>query len=305
MNATLKELLAFTGITLGLTFGLAAIAYAMGGLDSFPITTVSMYIPALVALTLHKFWLKKPLFKGNDLGLNVKGVKYWLLAILVIFAIEAIGFFLSAGLKPGFFQTTQQILANTEKAGLGVGVWQLNLLIVFLLNLLLAPLLNILMFLGEEIGWRAFLFPRLLKIASPKLSFLISGMIWGVWHAGGILLGYNYPEHSGAGILMMMLMCIPVGLLLQYFYFKSKSIFAAAFAHGSLNWTAASFLMFVVENPEYNRFIYGPTGIIGIAIFCLAALYFYKKIDWTKENPLQETSGSTSRQAKASQLATV
>jgi membrane protease YdiL (CAAX protease family) len=302
MNATLKEILVYTGITLGLTFCLAAIAYAAGGLKSFSVVTISMYIPALVALCLHKFWLKKPLFKGNDLGLNFKGIKYWPLAILVVFAIEAAGFLLSAGIKPGFFQSTQHILADTEESGLGVGVWQLNLIIIFGVNLFIAPVLNILIFLGEEIGWRAYLFPRLLKVTSPKMSFLLSGIIWGSWHAGGILLGYNYPNYSVAGLFMMMFMCIPVGLVIQYFYFKSGSIFAAALAHGSLNWTAANFLMFVVENPNYNRFIYGPTGIIGIALFWLAAIYFYRKIDWKKVNPLKD-SPNVPKESKSYKMA--
>jgi membrane protease YdiL (CAAX protease family) len=37
--------------------------------------------------------------------------------------------------------------------------------------------------LGEEIGWRGFALPRLLRSNSPFKASLILGLIWGVWHA--------------------------------------------------------------------------------------------------------------------------
>lgn len=36
--------------------------------------------------------------------------------------------------------------------------------------------------IGEEIGWRGFLLPQLLKTHSLFISTLIIGLVWGVWH---------------------------------------------------------------------------------------------------------------------------
>ena len=140
------------------------------------------------------------------------------------------------------------------------------------------------MFLGEEIGWRAFMLPRLLKLYNPKISFLIGGFIWAIWHAAGILMGFNYPGQPLLGNIMMILMCIPIGVIFQYFYFKSKSIFVPAIAHGVMNWTAGNFIMFLVADKNYDKLIYGPTGIIGIAIFYVVAFFLFSRIDWKTEN---------------------
>jgi membrane protease YdiL (CAAX protease family) len=36
--------------------------------------------------------------------------------------------------------------------------------------------------IGEEIGWRGYLLPMLSKKASPFISSLITGLLWGFWH---------------------------------------------------------------------------------------------------------------------------
>jgi len=50
--------------------------------------------------------------------------------------------------------------------------------------LIFSALLNLLITgpLGEELGWRGFALPRLLKRFSPFTASLILGAIWGVWH---------------------------------------------------------------------------------------------------------------------------
>ena len=46
--------------------------------------------------------------------------------------------------------------------------------------------------LGEEIGWRGFLLPRLVQQFGFTLGCLVSGCIWAVWHYPALLFaGYN------------------------------------------------------------------------------------------------------------------
>ncbi len=284
MKTTQKELIWFLIPTFVITYGLGLIAYINGGLEHFPLLQLSMFVPAIIVIILYLFKFKKPIFKNNDLGINFKGLRYWIIVPLFVTLISSIGYLIPFIFDNDFFKTSEQILEITETTGLGVGHWFVNLIIVFGINTFISPVINIFLMLGEEIGWRAFLTPRLLKLYNPRIAFILSGTIWGVWHSAMIILGLNYPQCPIFGIFMMVFMCIPVSIIFQYFYFKSKSIFVAALAHGTLNWTANNFVMFLISNKDYNTFIYGPSGIIGIIFFSIVAYFLFKKVDWQKAN---------------------
>ncbi len=64
----------------------------------------------------------------------------------------------------------------------------------------LGPLINTLLALGEELGWRGFLLPSLLPLGQWR-AILMSGLIWGVWHAPAILQGHNYPSQPVLGVV--------------------------------------------------------------------------------------------------------
>ena len=284
MKTIKKELIWFLIPTFIITYGLGLIAYLKGGMEHFPLGKISMFIPAVIAIILYLFKIKKPIFRNNDLGIKFKGFKYWIIAPLFITSLVCLSYLIPFFIDNNFFKSTEQIFTETQKSGFGVGHWFVNLIVIFGINTLLAPLLNIFMMLGEELGWRAFMTPRLLKLYNPKTAFLIGGAIWALWHGVGILMGLNYPGHPILGNIMMIAMSIPLGIIFQYFYFKSKSIFVPALAHGALNWSGNTFIMFVLSDENYNTLLYGPTGVIGIIILSIVAYFLFIRIDWQKEN---------------------
>jgi membrane protease YdiL (CAAX protease family) len=90
--------------------------------------------------------------------------------------------------------------------------------------------------LGEEIGWRGFLFPSLFKMGGATSAILISGMIWALWHYPGII-GSNY---NSGGPLWLALLCftwmvISGAAIFGWLRVKSGSVWPAAIAHGSHN----------------------------------------------------------------------
>ncbi len=136
----------------------------------------------------------------------------------------------------------------------------------FVMGLFLSPLLNILTTSGEEIGWRGYLLPKLMDHYNPRLAILVSGFIWGLWHAPIIAMGYNYgrdyPFFPWLGILAMIVFSIFVGSFFSFLAIKTKSFLPAAIAHGSLNGFAAISVFFTIGNP--SPFIGPlPLGIIG------------------------------------------
>ncbi len=63
----------------------------------------------------------------------------------------------------------------------------------------IAPVINMLFTLGEELGWRGYLLPKLLPLGQWN-AILVSGVVWGGWHASAIAQGHNYPGYPVLGI---------------------------------------------------------------------------------------------------------
>ena len=181
------------------------------------------------------------------------------------------------------FETSENIIVSLEKQGFYWGNLYIGFMAILLVNGLVGSLLNIPMFIGEELGWRAFMVPRLLKLYKPWFAFLIGATIWALWHTMMIVMGLNYPSiHPVWGNLLMILFCIPMGIIFQYFYTKSKSVIVASLAHAGLNKSAMS-MSFILAGDSYDTLLYGPTGVIGIVIFSIVAFFLYRRIDWKKE----------------------
>jgi membrane protease YdiL (CAAX protease family) len=136
------------------------------------------------------------------------------------------------------------------------------LVLLQLLAVLLAPVLNAVFAFGEELGWRGYLLPRLLPLGQwPAL--LVSGVIWGLWHAPVILLGYNYPAHPVPGVLMMVGLCVILGILFGWTRLATGSIWPAVIAHGALNGSAATTLLFAKAGTSFDAIHAGITGWTG------------------------------------------
>ena len=276
----ISEILWFVAIALPITYIIGIYIWNKGGL-AHPLSMATMYVPALTVIGLYIFKFKKPIFKKGDLGINLKGLKYWVIAPLLLSALSILSFGISYLFKPEIFDTAENIRKGLVDQGYYFGNIYIGLLAIFLLNGLVGSILNIPMFIGEELAWRAFLVPRLLKIMSPSKAFLTGAVVWGLWHAIMIAEGLNYPSiHPVFGILLMILFCFPVGIILQYLYKKSHSVFVAALAHAALNKSVMT-MSFLLAEDSYNTLLYGPTGIIGIVLFGVIAFYLYHKVDWS------------------------
>lgn len=127
--------------------------------------------------------------------------------------------------------------------------------LVQLISLPASILIGSLSAFGEELGWRGWLLPNLLPLGTwPAL--LVSGAIWGVWHAPLILLGYNYQRTDVVGVLLMVGWCMLLGVLIGWLRLRSASVWPAVIAHGAVNAAVAALLMFA--RPESMA-----TGVFG------------------------------------------
>jgi uncharacterized protein len=84
-----------------------------------------------------------------------------------------------------------------------------SLLGFLLLQFVLGPL-------GEELGWRGFAFPRLLKRYSPFTASLVFGIIWGVWHLPAFFLS-GLPQ-SDLGIPVFLVRATFLAILATWIF---------------------------------------------------------------------------------------
>lgn len=136
--------------------------------------------------------------------------------------------------------------------------------------------------LGEEIGWRGYLLPILLKLTSPRKATLLHGLLWGLAHAPLIYFGFNYgSDYWGApwsGILMMTLSMTVFGTWLAYVTIRAESILPAVILHGAANVIGemAAFVSFMGISPLIGP---NPTGIVGMSGLLIGAIFLLNKLE--------------------------
>lgn len=124
---------------------------------------------------------------------------------------------------------------------------------------------------GEEIGWRGYLTPALMPLGRVPMV-LISGVIWGLWHAPLVLLGYNFGTTSWWGPAAMVGGCTTVGALLAWVRLRTGSVWPAAVGHGAMNASAAVVFLISAVDPEPDVLFAHPFGASGWIVFGLTAV---------------------------------
>jgi membrane protease YdiL (CAAX protease family) len=214
--------------------------------------------------------------KDTLAGVGMAGgrFRWWLIFGLGMVGYYGLSTLLNALFKLGTAVDTAKIMPQQAAAG-----WSpLAILGVMLLNtIIIGPLINMLAFFGEEYGWRGFLQRSLAQMGRAKGTFLV-GLIWGLWHAPLILMGYNFPDNPVLGVLLMTIFCIEMAYFLAYAVYKSKGVWTAAFLHGINNNAVAFFFAFVYA-PASNVFSFG-VGVYGLASLAAIVLLLLRDPLW-------------------------
>ena len=240
----------------------------------------AMFCPAIgVVLTrlvtregFKNAWLK-PHIKGN--------VKTYLLAwfgpAILTFAGMAVYFLIfpnNLDLSFSYFISAMEATgAPLETLPMPIGTL---MLVQCIQALFLAPALNFFTCFGEEWGWRGYLLPKMKNLLPTIPMLLVSGIIWGLWHAPMTIIGHNYGlgywGFPFTGIAMMCVFCIVLGIFLSYVTLKTSNCIPAILAHGAINGIAAIGIYFTYGGG--NPFIGpAPTGIIGMIPFIAVAVF--------------------------------
>ncbi|MDX9800792.1 MAG: type II CAAX endopeptidase family protein [Spirochaetia bacterium] len=145
----------------------------------------------------------------------------------------------------------------------------------------LGVFVSILTAAGEEIGWRGFLLPEILKRYSPLKTSLIVSVIWALYHYPGIFFS-SYTSGTGSwyAVLFFTLQIIGLTFIMTWLWIKSGSLWPAVILHASHNLFIQS--VFDSLTKDTGETIYFTTDFgVGLALFYGAAavlLWKRKKI---------------------------
>ena len=275
MKASYKSLTIFCSFAFAPVWAVCAVLLCsrLSDLWMFVIFAGFMFMPALASILTRclchvgfRDMYIRPRFRGN-IG---RYVLSWLWPIILTITGGLI-FFL---FFPSLFDTSFSLLLSQ-----GVSEDMLpGVLISNAAAVLVGPLLNLVPAFGEELGWRGYLLPKLMTRMSARQATVVSGLIWGLWHAPMIALGHNYGfDYVGypwTGIMLMVLFCVFFGVFLSWLTIRTGSVIPAALAHGGINAVAAAGLLFCRPG---NSTLLGPTpvGIVGGIPVILAGIFFY------------------------------
>lgn len=139
--------------------------------------------------------------------------------------------------------------------------------------------------LGEELGWRGFLLPTLRPLGTwPAL--VVSGVLWGVWHAPLILLGYNYGYTDVRGVALMTVTTVLVGILFGWLRMRSASVYPSALAHGALNASVGVFVVSLIPAADrtVSSSLLGWVGWVLLAVV-IAVVALTRSARWAEPVP--------------------
>lgn len=143
------------------------------------------------------------------------------------------------------------------------------LLALFLVSLIVGPTVNGLFGFGEELGWRGYLLPKLMPLGKAK-AYLTIGVIWGLWHAPLVAVGFNYPGYPILGVIGMAAMTTAFGIYLNELILRKRSSILAGWTHGAFNGQALG--IWRILFPNVNPLLGGFTGLLGIAVWLAVGL---------------------------------
>ncbi|MDD3095792.1 MAG: CPBP family intramembrane glutamic endopeptidase [Candidatus Neomarinimicrobiota bacterium] len=232
---------------------------------------IIMIFPALVAVILRLILADGFRNSGFRFG---KGKNYLImLSVIVLFSFLSILLnVLISGKSPDWYlkgmgMRELQLLGNTVSPFI---FWLFQFLIVGLVANITFP---IIMMFGEEYGWRSYLLQNLLPLGFWKAN-LITGTVWGLWHAPVILMGYNYGYYNVIGVFMFIAVCILLGTFFNYMYIRGNSVILVSAAHGWFNGLVPSVVMLTAFMGKET--LLAPLGALGIALMLVFSIIGYK-----------------------------
>jgi uncharacterized protein len=225
------ELTIFFALTFLITWGLAAVLFLapdfasrLGGSHGV-LFYVAVYAPSLAALLCLGLLEGRTAYAQVFKAVAAPGsAPRWLLWLIISFAIFPIGWLAMSALG-------QEQIGSASASVLFITVPITVLTTTYVLTDP-GPL-------GEELGWRGYAMPRLLRVMHPILAGLLIGAIWALWHIPAFFVENS--SQSGLSYWQFFGSLTAQGVVLTWLYLRTGGnwFFAGFIPHLAINCSAA------------------------------------------------------------------
>jgi membrane protease YdiL (CAAX protease family) len=256
-SSPLREVVAFLAITYGLALALVIAlpdaGFNVGLTALFPTVAV-----VIVTFTLFRRGTRRELWRS--LGLGRAGVRSWGwafgLPILLCGGAFGTALLVGAGHLRSFTLTVS-----------GVGSFAGGSVFLFLYMLVFL--------MGEEIGWRGFMLPRIQQLTGRRRAALVTGFAHGCFHLPLILIATTYDNEGSRWIAApaAVLLITAAGVFYAWLKDRSGSVWPVAIGHTFANTTFDwGFSAFASTTSGSLAFVAGETGVATLVTVAVLAL---------------------------------
>jgi len=127
--------------------------------------------------------------------------------------------------------------------------------------ILLGSVMSLISALGEELGWRGFLVPKLSEGWTFTRTAFVSGIIWASWHMPLIILAdYNGGTPAWYSITCFAIMVIGISFPFAWIRLRSGSVWPAAILHASHNLFIQGFFDTVTVDTGITKYLVSEFG---------------------------------------------
>jgi membrane protease YdiL (CAAX protease family) len=255
-TVALRESTAFLALTYALALAIA-IALPHAGINRMlsvlaPITSVIIITFALTPRgERRRMW--------RDIGLGRSGRSVWLIALVVPMLLLAMAY--GTALVLGVAE-----LKPLDLTPAGAADWIANLVVSFVVSTVFI--------LGEEIGWRGYLLPRVQQLTGKRRAAVATGLFHGCFHLPLILIATTYDQYGTRWIVApaAVLTIAAGGVFYAYLWDGSASVWPVAIAHNAANtmFTIGAGAV-VARSADDLAYVAGESGLATLASVVIVA----------------------------------
>jgi membrane protease YdiL (CAAX protease family) len=272
MSRPLREASIFLALIFSMALGVAL---------AIPHANINKMLSALLPVTgvIIITFAATPRGKRRELwasfGLMRSGKRMWPFALIVpmILAGSAYAVAVAVGVAD---------LREINLTSAGVADWTLNLFVSLGFMTLL--------FLGEEIGWRGYLLPRVQQLTSRRRAAVVTGFIHGCFHLPLILIATTYDAHGSRWFVAPMVVATitMAGVFYAYLWDMSGTVWPVAMGHAAVNFMFGLGASAVVASSEDDlAYVAGEAGLATFAVVTIATVVLLTRAKvWRTGKPL-------------------